>query len=80
MSNHTNTLSRAVELQGDFSASSANGYALLDYPPCLHLARFQANRLDRFLRLTRSNLRMAFGHDRGDRCMELIVSRRLYSR
>ena len=80
MSNHTNTLSHAVELQGEFSASSANGYALLDYSPCLHLARFQGNRLDRFLLLTRSNLRMAFGHDRGDRCMELIVSRRLYSR
>ena len=80
MSDYTNTLSHSIELQGDFSASSANGYALLDYPPSIHLAWFQANRLDRFLRLTRSNLRMAFGHERGDRCMQLIVSRRSYSR
>jgi len=80
MSNHTNTLSHAIDMQGDFSASSANGFALLDYPPSIHLARFKANRLDRFLRLTRSNLRIAFGQERGDRCMQLVVSRRHHSR
>ena len=80
MSNHTKTLSHAIDMQGEFSASSAHGYALLDYPPSLHLARFQANRLDRFLRLNRSNLRMAFGHERGDRCMQLVVSRRRCAR
>lgn len=80
MSNHTHTLSHAIELQGDFTAMAANGYALLDYPPCLHLAEFRANRLDRFLPLTRANLRLAFGQDRGDRCWQLIVFKRRYAR
>ena len=72
MSNHTKTLSHAIETRGDFSDRSADGYALLYHPPCFHLARFRAGRLERFLRLTRSNLRLAFGRERGDRCMDLI--------
>lgn len=76
MSKHTKTLSHAIETRGDFSDCSADGYALLYYSPCFHLARFQADRLDRFLRLTRSNLRLAFGRERGDRCMDLIDANR----
>jgi hypothetical protein len=76
MSYHTNTLSHAIELQRASSAPSATSYPLLDYPPCLHLAKFTGTRLARFLPLTRSNLRMDFGKERGDRCMRLIVSSR----
>ena len=76
MPKHANTLSHAVEIRGDFSERSADGYALLYYPPCFHLARFQADRLDRFIRLTRSSLRLAFGRERGDRCMDLIGASR----
>ena len=72
MSNYAKTLSHAVETQGDFSKQSADGYALLYHSPCFHLAWFRAGRLERFLRLTRSNLRLAFGRERGDRCMERI--------
>ena len=87
MSNYTktlphavSTLSHAIELQGDFSAEVASGYALLDYPPSLHLAVFESNRLSRFLPLTRRNLREAFGQDRGERCWQAILFRRRYSR
>jgi hypothetical protein len=72
MSNYAKTLSHAVETQGDFSERSADGYVLLYHQPCFHLARFRSGRLDRFLRLTRSNLRLAFGRERGDRTMDLV--------
>jgi hypothetical protein len=87
MSNHTktlphaaSTLSHAIVLQGEFSAGVAHGYALLNYPPSLHLAVFESNRLTRFLPLTRRNLREAFGQERGDRCWQAILLNRRFSR
>ena len=73
---HKQTLTHAMDLRGEFSIEKAEGYALLDYSPCWHLAEFRANRLARYLRLTRSNLRLAFGKERGDRWMELVTARR----
>jgi len=73
------TLAHAIELQGEFSTKSANGYALLDYPPCWHLAEFRSDRLTRFLPLTRSNLRRAFGRDRGDHYWRCVLQRRRYA-
>jgi len=76
MSNYAKTLSHAVETQGEFSERSSDGFVLLYHSPCFHLARFRAGRLERFLRLTRSNLRLAFGRERGDRCIGLIAAGR----
>ncbi|MFZ0791080.1 MAG: hypothetical protein WAM94_15820 [Chromatiaceae bacterium] len=45
---HKETLAHAIELQGEFSKEVANGYALLNYPPCRHLTELRANRLARF--------------------------------
>jgi hypothetical protein len=79
MSKHTKTLAHAVGTEGKLFDPETKpfddlgtSYALLYYPPCFHLARFQARRLERFLRLSRSNLRRAFGKERGDRWKELI--------
>jgi hypothetical protein len=63
---HTATLAHAVEVSGTFSTTTADGYALLHYPPCWHLGEFRADRLIRFVRLNRTNLRRAFGQPRGD--------------
>ncbi|MBK1646888.1 hypothetical protein CKO25_20120 [Thiocapsa imhoffii] len=76
---HTATLAHAIELSGTFSNEIANGYALLDYPPCWHLTEFRQNRLIRFLRLNRTNLRLAFGPERGDRHWQAILFRRRYA-
>ena len=40
---HKETLAHAIDLQGQFLTTSADGYALLDYPPCWHLAEFRLN-------------------------------------
>ncbi|CRI67839.1 hypothetical protein THIOKS1860008 [Thiocapsa sp. KS1] len=77
---HTATLAHAIELSGTFSKEIANGYALLDYTPCWHLAEFRENRLTRFLRLNRANLRLAFGPERGDRHWQTILFRRRFAR
>ncbi|MBK8640500.1 MAG: hypothetical protein IPN92_20265 [Chromatiaceae bacterium] len=77
---HTATLAHAIELSGTFSKEIANGYALLDYPPCWHLAEFRSDRLIRFLRLNRANLRLAFGHERGDRYWQMLLLKRRYPR
>lgn len=77
---HKQTLTHAMELRGEFSIEKAEGYALLDYPPCWQLAEFRADRLVRYLRLTRSNLRLAFGKERGDQWMESVKFRRRASR
>lgn len=73
---HQETLAHAMDLQGDFSRGTAEGYALLDYPPCWHLAEFRSNRLTRYLPLTRGNLQHAFGKEHGDSWMERILARR----
>ncbi len=72
----TDTLAHALEWQGAFSKIAANGYALLDYAPCWHPAEFRSDRLTRFLPLTRGNLRLAFGQDRGDRWWQRCASKR----
>lgn len=77
---HTATLAHAIALRGAFSKETADGYALLDYPPCWHLAEFRSNRLTRFLRLNRANLRLAFGHERGDRFWQTRLVKRRYPR
>ena len=78
--NHAETLAHSLERQGDFSTRTAEGYALLDYPPCWHLAEFRANQLARFLPLTRGNLRQAFGKERGDYWMARLAARRRAAR
>jgi hypothetical protein len=77
---HTATLAHALELRGEFSKAIANGYALLDYPPCWHLAEFRSNRLTRFLRLNRTNLRLAFGQERADRYWQTLLLKRRHAR
>lgn len=77
---HTETLAHAIEVRGEFSVKTANGYALLDYPPCWHLAEFRDDRLIRFLRLSRTNLRLAFGQERGDQYWQTILHKRRYNR
>lgn len=74
------TLAHAIELSGTFSKEIANGYALLDYPPCWHLAEFRSDRLTRFLRLNRANLRLAFGQERGDHYWQTLLLKRRYPR
>ena len=73
---HKETLAHAIDLQGQFLTTSADGYALLDYPPCWHLAEFRSGRLTRYLPLTRSNLRLSFGQERGDRYWQRVLHRR----
>jgi hypothetical protein len=77
---HKETLAHAIDLQGEFSTTKANGYVLLDYPPCWHLAEFRSDRLIRFLPLTRTNLQLAFGRERGDRYWHMMLFRRRYTR
>ena len=77
---HKETLAHAIDLQGEFSTTKANGYVLLDYPPCWHLAEFRSDRLIRFLPLTRTNLQLAFGRERGDRYWQMMLFRRRYTR
>jgi hypothetical protein len=77
---HQKALVHALDLRGEFLPGKAEGYALLDYPPCWHLAEFRANRLIRYLPLTRTNLRLAFGQERGDRWSEHVRLRRRAAR
>jgi hypothetical protein len=77
---HAQTLARSLERRGDFSEQRADGVALLEAPPCWHLAVFQSNRLVRFMALTRSNLRHAFGQECGDDWMARVLARRRAAR
>jgi hypothetical protein len=78
--NHAETLARSLERRGDFSTRAADGIALLEAPPCWHLAVFESNRLVRFMPLTRSNLRHAFGTECGDDWMARVLARRRAAR
>ena len=43
------------------AAADGINYSLLEYRTCMHLAEIRQGRLQRFLKLRRNNLRLAFG-------------------
>ena len=73
------TLSHAIATRGCFVGREASGYALLHYPPSLHLAEFVSGKLERFLPLTRTHLRTAFGPEQGDRLWQFVLTKRRYA-
>ena len=73
-------LSKAIATRGYFVGRESSGYALLHCPPSLHLAEFDGGKLERFLPLTRTNLRTAFGPEQGDSLWQFVLIRRRYAR